>query len=53
MKQNSVTKDDSKDDSKQNYKPVLAIEMIKCFFTRFVIMMICNKDRDHFLECVI
>lgn len=41
-----------RDESKYNGKPIIPIELLKCFFRLFVIQMIRNEKQNYFLEYV-
>jgi len=40
------------DESKYNSKPIISIEILKCFFRLFIIQMIRNEKENYFLEYV-
>lgn len=40
------------DESRHDGKPIIPIELLKCFFRLFVIQMIRNEKQDYFLEYV-
>ena len=47
-----VTNCIARDESNCNNKPIISIELLKCFFRLFVIQMIRNEKQNYFLEYV-
>ena len=47
-----VTNCIKRDESNSNGKPIIPIELLKCFFRLFVIQMIRNEKQEYFLEYV-